>query len=542
MKVSAAAINAALRDFRTLKYSTQKVSMFESFLTANWMNANGRYPDPSIADCNEAVSGLFGVVSGERLGRLSPFRFEWRVAENSGRKTVWNNTTRGPRLATSIFNNDDIREGLKPNAAAIVAERLADDRLPSKQALAALLLRDVDFDDDADWATAETELLTILAITPDDLNAVTDDRPLDVPLLAEPEWAPDHIDDALAPPASVKVTVPPATPPTTGEPAEDVSIVVDARTERMLRRSVERYPCVLLVGPPGTGKGTLVRWLVNEVAAGPVEFGFAADFSPNPMWRTPDESWSAFDLVGGLAPDEDAHLRWSNGLLLDAVAEHRWLVLDETNRADLDKIMGPLLTWLSGQEVEVGRADPHGGSPIHLGWADSPASVATASDAAKGEPTSFLAGRDWRLLGTYNPQDAQRVFRMGQALSRRFVVVPIPALTPGQFETFLSDTYLELSDDARTSIVALYSAHYEKPETLLGPAIFLRLADYLIGAGENDELSEQVAEAYVANVGKFISAFDDVIFEALGTRVVEDEQAMTREQWEWTAVQRQTLG
>jgi hypothetical protein len=130
---------------------------------------------------------------------------------------------------------------------------------------------------------------------------------------------------------------------------------------------------------------------------------------------------------------------------------------------------------------------------------------------------------------------------MGQALSRRFVVIPIPALSPGQFESLLSDTYPELSDDARTSIIALYSAHHAEPESLLGPAIFLRLADYLDHVAD-EEIPEQLAEAYVVNIGKFISAFDDVVFEALGTRVVDDEQAMTREQWEWTATQRLILG
>lgn len=540
MKIGAAAMDAALRDFKGLRYSKAKVSMFESFLTAKWMEAHKRYPDPAISDSNEAVSALFEVVPGETLGRLYPFRYDWRVAADSGRKTVWNNTTRGSTLATSIFNGETIRQGLLENAPELLAEALAGDRLPSKQAMIALLLRDEEFGDD-DWATAEAQLRAFLSISQGDLDSVTDNRPLGVLMLEGPEWTPALIPEPLAPPAATTVTVPPSTPPPGDAPPEDASVVVDARVERMLRRCVERYPCLLLVGPPGTGKGTLVRWLANLVAAKPVDFGFAADLDPSPMWRTPDESWSAFDVVGGLAPDKDGELVWSNGLVLNAIAERRWLVLDETNRADLDKIMGPLLTWLSHQEVEVGRTNAHRGSPIHLGWANGPASATDRPDADAGEPTRFLAGRDWRLLGTYNPQDAQRVFRMGQALSRRFVVIPVPALRPGQFESLLSDNCPDLSEDASTAIGALYSAHYREPETLLGPAVFLRLANYLDGVDDAD-LPDQLAEAYVANVGKFISAFDNVIFDALGTRVVDDEQAMTWEQWEWTALQRLTLG
>jgi len=52
MKFSAAAMNAALRDFKGLQYSKAKVSMFEPFLTAKWMESNGRYPDPAIVNTN----------------------------------------------------------------------------------------------------------------------------------------------------------------------------------------------------------------------------------------------------------------------------------------------------------------------------------------------------------------------------------------------------------------------------------------------------------------------------------------------------------
>jgi hypothetical protein len=540
VRISNAAMVAALTDLRSVRFSKARVSLYESYLTAKWLEANGRYPNPEIADVNDAMSALLDVVPDHTLGRLYPFRWDWLVSDGSGRKTVWNNTTRSAKLATSIFASDDLRNGLLPNAATVVATALEGEHLPSRQALICLLLRNSDFGPDDSWATAEAVLLSTSGLSQADLNQITDSRPLGVPLLGDPVWNPKLLPPALAPPSSVTVTAPPGNA-AAGTAEADLSVVIDARVERMLRRCVEHYPCIMLVGPPGTGKGTLVRWLVSLVAGDPAALGFDASLAPNPMWRTPDESWSSFDLVGGLAPDEQSHLVWSNGLLLNALKEQRWLVLDETNRADLDKIMGPLLTWLSNQQVEVGRTKPHGGTPIQIGWTDSPASTTDTPDPASGEPTRFLAGADWRLLGTYNPQDAQRVFRMGQALSRRFVIIPIPALAPGQFESLVATSFPDLSEEAKTAIGALYSAHHGAPETLLGPAVFLRLGEYLAGVPD-DDLPDCVAEAYVTNVGKFISAFDDATFDRLGTRIVDDEQAMSREQWEWTATQRLTLG
>lgn len=538
MRLSGQAFNSALLDFNALQYSKPECSLYESYLTAKWLEINGRYPNPSVSDSNDAVEALFVIEDQNPLGRVYPFRFDWRSVEESGRKTVWNNTTRGPKLATSIFGGGDIRGGLHPDAAQIVRNALSARTLPSREALSALILRNHEFAPGDTWETAEQQLLAVLGLVPGELAAITDPRPLGVDLLDETPWTIDSLDAAVTIPAAVTVQAPPAQ---AGDQTQDEVVVLDARLERMLKRCIQEYPCVLLAGPPGTGKGTLIRWLVGLVGADPQTYGFRAGLNPNPMWRTPDESWSAFDLVGGLAPNSEGSLIWSNGLLLDSLAEDRWLVLDETNRADLDKIMGPLLTWLSNQEVEVGRTQPHGGVPINLGWAAATESTTGDVDSDTNVTTAFRAGRDWRLLGSYNPQDAMRVFRMGQALSRRFVIIPVPALRPGQFAELLDQQHPELADTVREAVVGLYSAHRSAPETLLGPAIFLRLAHYLGDLGNEDE-NELLAEAYVANVGKFVSAFDDPTFDSLRTRVVDEEQALPEDQWTWIATQRQTLG
>lgn len=535
MRIGQAAMNAALENLRGLQWSTKFVSLYESFLVAKWFERQGRYPGPpTVDDANEAVAKLFVFDPDHENGRLSAFRYDWRVTDASGRKTVWNNTTRSATVAASIFDGDNIRNGLRPNATTIVQQHLQGLELPSVEALACLVLRDQDFPPNARWADAIVRLQSALAITAAELSQITVPRTLGPNLVSSPEWSVTGMPESLAPPALVSVAT--ASP---GSTAGD-DVIVNSRTERMLRRAVSNFTSVLLVGPPGTGKGRLVRWISEEVRTNPASFGFPEGTDPNPMWRTPDESWSAFEIVGGLAPKE-GELVWSNGLLLNSLAEQRWLVLDETNRADMDKILGPLLTWLAEQEVEVGRTASHGGHPVTLGWGSDAASTATDPSGA-GQPTAFVAGTCWRLLGTYNPQDAQRVFRFGQALSRRFTTVPVPALSPGEFESLLNSRCPQLGDDAKASIVGLYSAHYASTETILGPAVFLRAGVYLENSDPLEITDELTAEAYVLSLGKYLSSFDDHVFEELGHRVLEDENAALSEtQWAWVALQRTIL-
>ena len=65
--------------------------------------------------------------------------------------------------------------------------------------------------------------------------------------------------------------------------------------------------------------------------------------------------------------------------------------------------------------------------PVYLEWTDQPES--RVRPVATPPSLEYAAGSEWRVLGTYNAVDAQRVFRMGQALSRRFKHVPVPPVS-----------------------------------------------------------------------------------------------------------------
>jgi MoxR-like ATPase len=324
-----------------------------------------------------------------------------------------------------------------------------------------------------------------------------------------------------------------------------VPIEIDSRIERMVRLAILSAPAVILVGPPGSGKTTLLRQVVDRIVADPQTFGF--DVGPAGVeWSAAEENWSTTDLVGGQTID-GAELRFRPGRVLSAIAANRWLIIDEVNRADMDRIFGGLLTWLSGQDVTLGAVSPAIGSPqVQLGWSPTPTCSVEhperlTNPTIGSAPVRYLAGTEWRLLGTYNALDAQRVFRFGHALGRRFLRVPIPAADADRFRTALLAQDRGLPEPLLDAIVSIYAAHLRNSLTTLGPALFLRMADYIAaGVGTDAEPltgvsqvdRELLAEAYLVNVGTWLREMEDEL-ASLGRAIVEEHHALSQPEWEW---------
>lgn len=219
---------------------------------------------------------------------------------------------------------------------------------------------------------------------------------------------------------------------------------------------------LLLGGPPGTGKSTIAEALCTAVMGDSFEVSTAT------------ADWTTFDTIGGYLPVPDQGIRFSPGIVLRALRSGAWLIIDELNRADIDKSFGPLFTLLSGSAGASGArlrsALPYIdelGRPVTIEWAGS-----------RDDTEKYVITPTWRIIGTLNVADKASLFQLSFAFLRRFAVVDIPLPPSDMYETYIASLFEEIHAPEREQIIRACLTLAFGP-IQIGPAIVADIARFV---------------------------------------------------------------
>ena len=171
----------------------------------------------------------------------------------------------------------------------------------------------------------------------------------------------------------------------------------------------------MFYGPPGTGKTTL-----SQLVAGTLHDTYAM--------ITGSADWTSQDVIGGYQPVGEGKVRFIPGVLLQNF--DRPLIIDELNRCDIDKVIGPLFTVLSGQKTTL----PY---RIDISDADSVAYVILPKPKPGAAVHEFAPKPGWRIIASINSIDKAALYQMSIALTRRFGWIYVDA--PSDLESFLAE-------------------------------------------------------------------------------------------------------
>lgn len=236
---------------------------------------------------------------------------------------------------------------------------------------------------------------------------------------------------------------------------------------------------IIMTGPPGTGKTTIAENASKEAEN--------IDFISGYILTTATADWSTFETIGGYMPNADGKLEFEEGIFLKSIRENKWLIVDEMNRAEIDKSLGQLFTVLSGKDVELPFKDIHSGKHISIKHHEGLGSYYNR------ETSAYYVGKNWRVIGTMNTYDKNSLFMLSYALMRRFAMINIPIPEYIYLENLLSNSKLVNESWDFVQAVIRYSP---RP---IGPAIINEVVAYL-ELSLNDKFNNGFAEALCSSV------------------------------------------
>ncbi|WP_100011645.1 AAA family ATPase [Lentibacillus sediminis] len=251
---------------------------------------------------------------------------------------------------------------------------------------------------------------------------------------------------------------------------ENIDVLMD-----QVKTALQYGKHIILTGPPGTGKSKLASRICKM-------------YDVNSTMVTAASNWSTYETIGGYFPDKEGHLYFNEGIFLNCVKDkvtnkpkNNWLIIDEINRADIDKAFGSLFSVLTGDEITL-PFESKSGEMIQM----KPQGTKVAVEP---KDHTYIIPKDWRIIGTMNTIDKASLYEMSYAFMRRFAFIPVGI--PKTITNDLIEEYLEVWDmetypnvETLTAIWKLINA-YRK----IGPAI---IRDIAMHTQDNDDFTSAI--------------------------------------------------
>ena len=270
---------------------------------------------------------------------------------------------------------------------------------------------------------------------------------------------------------------------------------------------------LMFYGPPGTGKTSLARNIAATLHA---------------TWRliTGSADWTSQDVIGGYQPIGDGKIAFIPGVLLRDF--DRPLIIDELNRCDIDKVIGPLFTVLAGHATTL----PY---RVDVTNPASPQYVILPQSKPESGAHEFAPTTAWRIIATINSIDKASLYQMSYALTRRFawIYVDAPKDLDGFLLEFLKRKDLLKGEPAENSKVLLAEIWRVVNEVrVVGAAPFIDLIKTAIAInGDLDFLvapSTEIASIYLDGFFMYLLPMLDGILRQDGEKMALKIAAVLR--------------
>lgn len=239
--------------------------------------------------------------------------------------------------------------------------------------------------------------------------------------------------------------------------------------EKQINSAIKMGKNIILIGAPGTGKSKVAQQICEH---------FTYDYD----MVTASYNWSNYEIIGGYKINKDKDMYFDEGILLKSIKDsenncikNKWLIVDELNRADIDKAFGSLFSVLAGDEVTLSYEKDGKNIVIR--------SQAKHEILDRIETHEYIIPHGWRLIATMNSYDKASLYEMSYAFMRRFAFISIENsknIDINTIKKFFSIWKIkdDKIDDILISDVIVHIWKCVNKIRAIGPAIIRDIANY----------------------------------------------------------------